>query len=87
MRTTLTIDDSINKKLRDVVKRTGKTYKEVVNETLKSGLMVKNSGVRPYRLRPCSLGEVSPEYDLNKSLKLADQLGDDEIVRKLAMRK
>ncbi len=82
----MTIDDNIDRKLKDLAKRTGKIYKEVVNEMLKSGLTVRDIGVRRYRLRPCSLGDVSSEYDLAKSLKLADRLEDDEIIRKLAMR-
>jgi len=38
MRTTLTIEDSVDKKLKKIASQSGKTYKEVVNETLKKGL-------------------------------------------------
>ncbi len=87
MRTTLTIDDSIDRKLKQVVKRTGKTYKQVVNETLKRGLAAPEYPRREYRLKPSALGEPQPGYDLTKSLQLADQLEDDEILRKLKHRK
>jgi len=84
MRTTLTIEDSVDKKLKKIASQSGKTYKEVVNETLKKGLAAPKLSKR---LKACSLGEVNPEYDLVKSLQVADQLEDDEIVRKLRLRK
>jgi hypothetical protein len=86
MRTTLTIEDSISRKLREIASRSGKTYKEVVNETLRQGLSAP-SAKRRYRLKASSLGKVHPEYDLVKSLQLADKLEDDEIIRKLNLRK
>ena len=87
MRTTLTIDDSVDRKLKAIVKRTGKTYKQVVNETLQRGLAAPAHAKRKYQLEPSSLGEPDPSYDLTKSLTLADQIEDDEIVRKLKLRK
>ncbi len=87
MRTTLTIEDSVDKKLKKIVSQSGKTYKEVVNETLKKGLTAPKHSRRRYTLKACSLGEVNPDYDLVKSLQIADQLEDDEIVRKLKLRK
>lgn len=87
MRTTLTIDDRIDKELKDIVKRTDKSYKQVVNETLRRGLAAPVYSKRKYKLKPSSLGEPSPDYDLSKSLQLADQLEDEEIVRKLNLRK
>ena len=50
MRTTLTIDDSIDRKLKAAVKRTGKTYKQVVNETLQRGLVAPAYPKRKYHL-------------------------------------
>ena len=87
MRTTLTIDDSVDRKLKKIVRRTGKTYKQVVNETLKRGLSAPEYTRCEYRLKPSALGEPQPGYDLTKSLQLADQLEDDEILRKLKHRK
>ena len=43
--------------------------------------------VRPYRIKPASLGGVMPGFDLDKALHLADALDDREIARKLALRK
>jgi hypothetical protein len=61
MRTTLTIG-SIAATLKKASQRTGKSFKEVVNETLRVGLAAKG-------------------------LQLADALKDEEIFRKLKLRK
>lgn len=89
MRTTLTIDDNIAKTLKEAAHRSGKSYKEVINETLRAGMTAKHiiNKAKPYRLNPVSLGNVSPGYNLDKALQLADHLEDEEIARKLDMKK
>ena len=76
MRTTLTIDDNIAKALKDAAHRSGKSYKQVVNETLRAGLSSNRivDNAKPYRLKPVSMGEVTGEYNLTKALELADYL-------------
>lgn len=89
MRTTLTIDDKIAKALKETAHRTGQSYKEVVNETLRAGLTTKRiiSKARPYKVKPVSLGKVSAQYDLTKALELAAHLEDESIIRKMEMNK
>ena len=89
MRTTLTIEDRIAKELKNIAHKTGKSYKQVVNETLQAGLSPQGvrEKTRRYKLKPASLGEVSPGHDLDKALALADQLEDAETAKKLASRK
>lgn len=89
MRTTLTIDDNVIYALKKVAQETGKSYKDVVNETLRAGLTARKllPESKTYRLKPASLGEVSREYNLDKALQLADHLEDEEIARKLELRK
>lgn len=90
MRTTLTIDDDIAQQLREIVHRSGKPFKNVVNEALRAGM--ENNRIadvsRPYRLEPVAMGEVTGgPYDLDKALQLADRLEDEETSRKLLLRK
>ena len=89
MRTTLTIDDDIARQLREIVHRSGKPFKNVVNEALRAG--IENDRIadvsRPYRLDPVAMGEVTGPYDLDKALQLADHLEDEETSRKLLLRK
>lgn len=88
MRTTLTIDDRIAKTLKALAYRSGKPFKQVVNETLAAGLTAREPApARPYRVKPASLGGVVPGIDLTKALRLAAALEDEEIARKLELRK
>lgn len=90
MRTTLTIDDPIAQALKEMAHQTGKSYKEVVNETLRLGIIAKKAPSKdrkPYRLKTKSLGGVAGSVDMIKALQLASQLEDEEITRKLDMRK
>ena len=89
MRTTLTIDDNIARQLKEIVHRSGKPFKTVVNEALRTG--IDNNRIadvaRPYRLKPVAMGDVAGPYDLDKALQLADHLEDEELARKLLLRK
>ena len=88
MRTTLTIDDSLASELKKRALETGKPFKEVVNETLLAGLQQKAvRKPRAYRLKPASLGAPLPGVDLDKALRLADELEDVSLRAKLEQRK
>ena len=89
MRTTLTLDEQIARALKAAAHRSGKPLKQVVNETLRAGLAAGHSPgrARPYRVKPASLGGVLPGFDLDKALRLADALEDQEISREIAQRK
>lgn len=89
MRTTLTIEDGTAAQLREIAHRSGKSFKAVVNDALRAGIANDRIATRrkPYRLKPVSLGAVVGPYDLDKALQIADRLEDEEIVRKLELRK
>jgi len=89
MRTTLTIDDRIAKALKALAHRSGKSFKQILNETLQAGLAAREAPAkaRPYWVKPASLGGVLPGVDLTKAVQLAGSLEDEEIARKLALRK
>ena len=88
MRTTLTLDDQIAKALKSLAHRSGKPFKQIVNETLRAGLAVRETPkAKPYKIKPASLGGVMPGIDVSKALQLAAALEDQEIVRKLELRK
>ena len=88
MRTTLTLDDHIAKTLKALAHRTGKPFKQVVNETLQRGLeAAATRKARPYRLKPTSLGGPLPGVDIDKALRLSAAIEDDEMARELNLRK
>ncbi len=74
MRTTLTIDDQVAADLKKAAYESGRSFKEVVNDTLRVGLRAGTSPAQPYRLSPVKLGGVRPGIDLDKALRLADDL-------------
>ena len=76
MRTTLTIDDAIDRELRESAGRRGVSYREEVNRVLRTGLdAVHRPPPQAYRLKPRSLGSV-PGVDYDKVGQLADELDD-----------
>jgi hypothetical protein len=58
MRTTLTLDDDIAAKLQAESRRSGRSFREVVNEYLRAGLAQRRAvkQVAPFRVEPVSLG-------------------------------
>jgi hypothetical protein len=62
MRTTLTLDDDVAKMLEKEVRRTGDSFKQVVNETLRLGLTAgKGPPRKPFMVKPWNLG--LPPFD------------------------
>ena len=88
MKTTLTINDHIAGQIEEIVHRSGKSFKAVVNGALRAGIEHNRvAGVaRPYRLEPVAMGDVDP-HDLDKALQLADRIEDREIARELQLGK
>jgi hypothetical protein len=89
MRTTLTIDDKLAKMLRKIAYESGRTFKEVVNRVLQAGIEAEHAlpKNRPYKIKPVSLGGISPGVNLDKALRVAEELENLEIISKLRLRK
>jgi len=88
MRTTLTIDDQLAASLKDAAHRSGRPFKQLVNEALRKGLhALEHPEMQPYRLSTASLGSVRPGINLDKALSLAEGLEDAAIAIKLELRK
>jgi hypothetical protein len=86
VRTTVSIDPDLAATLRRQAQERGITFKEALNVALRAGLDTEASTARPYRLRPRRLG-LRPGIDLDKALRLAAALEDEETIRKLELRK
>ena len=58
MRTTLTIDDDIAAKINAEMRRSGKSFKETVNDALRMGLSVRKGlkSAEPFKVRARPLG-------------------------------
>jgi hypothetical protein len=85
VRTTIDLDPDLDAKLRSLARERGVTFKDALNSVLRRGL-AGESETRPFRQRTYAMG-VRPGIDLTKALQLAAELEDEEIVRKLQLRK
>ncbi|WP_336086268.1 antitoxin [Nocardia sp. SSK8] len=84
MRTTVTLDPDVAALLAKRMRETGASFKKALNDALRAALSPQQS--RPeLRLPTRDLG--TPTVDLVKALQLAASLEDEEIVRKLELRK
>lgn len=84
----MTIEDPIIEELKEKAYRTGQPLKKVVNDTLRAGLaeLRRPSSKKPYRGKTYSMG-YPPKGNLDKALELAMALEDEEVARKLRLRK
>lgn len=76
MRTTLTLDDDVERELREAARRSGRPFKEIVNEALRRGLLAGSSPARRssrFRVRPTACG-FRAGIDLTKLNQLLDDL-------------
>lgn len=88
MRTTLTIDDSIMAMLKEEAYRSGLPLKQVINRRLQLGLQVdeeRKQKEEAYESEAFHMGRAF--FNLDKALALAGQLEDEEISRKMELRK
>jgi hypothetical protein len=88
MRTTLNIDDDLLRRLRRESERTRTPLGATVNEALRLGLerLHPESAPAPYRCPTFAMG-FPPLEDLDKALRLAARLEDEETLHKLNLRK
>ncbi len=89
MRTTLTLRDDIAEALKKQAFQSGKSFKDTVNEILLVGLTTTNMPrqAKSYSLKPVRMGSASANIDIDQALQIADTLENDEIIRKLQLRK
>ena len=88
MRTTVRVDDELLERLKAQAREEGVSLARLMNRTLKAGLhasTARRPKQPPYRERVHAFG--APHVALDKALALAAVLEDEEIMRKLALRK
>ena len=58
VRTTLTLDSDITERIREEMRKSGKSFKETVNEYLRRGLNARQemAKLEPFRIQPRMLG-------------------------------
>ncbi|MEX0784384.1 MAG: ribbon-helix-helix protein, CopG family [Dehalococcoidia bacterium] len=86
MRTTVTLDPDVAEQLKAHARRRDLSFKEALNSAVRAGLAAERGERRPYRT-PSRPMHLRPGIDLTKALQLAAALEDEEIIRKMEMRK
>jgi len=83
MRTTVTLDPDADAYIRRLMRERGLTFKQGLTEAIRAGAAPSPARAAYTQARP--LGP--PKVDLTKALRLAAELEDDAVARKLAERR
>lgn len=83
MRTTVTLEPDAEALVRRLMRERGLTFKQAINAAIRAGAAPADEGT--FRTPTFALGP--PRVALDSALSLAARLEDEEIVRKLALRK
>jgi hypothetical protein len=87
MRTTVTLDPDVERLLRNSMRERGVSFKQALNEAIRSGLTrVNRRSSRHFVQKSFPLG-AEQYFRWEKALAVADAIEDEEISRKLALRK
>ena len=80
MRTTITLDPDTRMLVERAMRERGLSFKDAVNEAIRAGLGPPTSGGRRYTT-PRTLGPA--RVDLTKALRVAGELEDEALARRL----
>ncbi len=87
MRTTVTLESDVELKLQQLMRERSLTFKEAVNSTLRAGLGIGDDDTDDaiWDFPTYDMGE--PLMDLTHANRIAEELEDEEILRKMALGK
>jgi len=76
MRTTLTLDEDIALKLKAESRRSGRTFRDIVNETLRRGLANRRVTAtrQAFKVTARDLGNLRPGLSLDNVAELIEQV-------------
>ncbi len=87
VRTTVTLDDDVAARLKALARERGIPFKEALNRAIRAGLAGERAASpAPYRTPSRPLG-LRAGIDLTKALSLATAMEDDDLARRLELRK
>jgi hypothetical protein len=74
MRTTLTLDEDIAAKLQAETRRSGRSFRDVVNDTLRRGMLVRQTKAPSNQTLPTFELGLRPGIDLDNAQRVLDDL-------------
>jgi len=84
MRTTVTLDDDVERRLRQAIRKLDLNFKEALNQAVSCGvdMMLAPPKAKPFKQKTFKLG-MRKGFNMDKAMAIADALQDEDIVRKL----
>jgi len=82
----VTLDPDVESLIRTAMKQRGQSFKEALNSAIRLGLTKSRSGKRYFVQQTFALG-TEQNFRWDKALALAETLEDEELTRKLSLRK
>ena len=86
MRTTVTLEPDVEALIHKAMRERRITFKEALNQAVRAGMTTAAAPPAPFRTPTFRMG-FEPTAPLDKALRLAADLEDEELVRRLATRK
>ena len=87
MRTTVTLDPDVERLIRDAMKERAISFKEALNSAARTGLRGKEcKRTQRFSQKTFRMGG-GQEFRWDKALAVADAMEDEELNRKLSLRK
>lgn len=77
MRTTVTLDEDVEQIVRRRMRERDLSFKEALNDVVRDGV---RSPAAPFRTATARMGE--PTVNLDRALRIAAELEDEELLRK-----
>ncbi len=74
MRTTITLDEDVAAKLRAAARKSGRPFKQVVNEAIRTGLARQAKKLPPFEIQGRELIRLKPGFNYDKVEDIFDQL-------------
>ena len=86
MRTTITLEPDVQALIRTAMKERGISFKEALNSAVRAGLTQARQKRRYFMQKSFSLGREQ-NFRWDKALETASAIEDEELSRKLSLRK
>lgn len=87
MRTTVDLEPDVDARLRALARRRGVSLRVVINDALRASVHPATSPPSPPYVLPTRRLGIRAGIDVDKALSLAGDFEDEEIARKLELRK
>ena len=86
MRTTVTLDADVERLLKQVMRERGVPFKQALNDSIRAGVHAPKRSGKRFVQKSFSMG-AEQYFRWEKALSQAEAMEDEELVRKMALRK